>query len=498
MDAALRSGRLCPGAALLLATISGCEAIDPTNINNPITTDDDLARAVEPTKSLLPGLRAQFARMTSAYVTAGDVISDNYSVHGTGLHSGLDNPGGITPAMLNSSGTSATGLYWNTQELRALSDFVIDVVAPEDTLKLAVHLAEAHYYRGMAFLTLGELFESAPHEEDGMPQSYRESLLRALRDFEEALPLGPRVSAATARAHRLLGDEAAAVADAERALAAEPDLLAYAEYDALYLQNTPYQFLVQRALQEMQPLPRLDFLDPKYTTRSAGIPVAKAEEMHLIVAEAALAAGDVQRGRERIAQAIEAASARDRISFKDQDERRNGDLTLRPRSPDMMVRADPESPFRAGLVLERPGVDLEVPHISATSLDADSVRMIGDLDGAWHALWLARQEIMFLEGRRLADLGIRLPVMLREIEQNPHMEDGDPGTQVVVPSWIPSGRGVIDAYAPLAVYDGDGADAQPLTREITVTVDLNRLLARSDASPFLRANLSGADRPRPH
>jgi hypothetical protein len=50
-----------------------------------------------------------------------------------------------------------------------------------------------------------------------------------------------------------------------------------------------------------------------------------------------------------------------------------------------------------------------------------------DEEALLHALHLARQEILFLEGRRMSDLGIRIPIMLREIDQNDNMNEGDPG-----------------------------------------------------------------------
>ena len=125
-----RSGRFTAAALLAAAAVAGCDAINPTQVNNPTTTDADLAEATNPTEALLPGLRAQFARMINAYVVATEVISDNYSVHGTGLNQTMDEPGTVTPDIFNGTGTSASGVYWNVQELRALADFVIDEIAP--------------------------------------------------------------------------------------------------------------------------------------------------------------------------------------------------------------------------------------------------------------------------------------------------------------------------------------------------------------------------------
>ena len=476
------------GAALgLLAVLAAgaCDAIDPTSVNNPTTTDDDLSQAKNPTEALMPGLRAQFARMINAYVVATSVISDDYSIHGTGIVVDMDEPHLVTPDLVNSTGTSASGAYWNVQELRALGDFVIDVIIPDDPDPDPEHVAEARYYRGMAYLTLGEIFSHAPHEEDGQAQPASVALDKAVADLQSATAFGPQTQAALARTHRLLGDAAAATAAATSALGGAPDLLFAPEYDGAFLANTSVFFLVLRALQEMQPLPRLDFLDPKYTERGSPIAIAKAEEMHLILAEAALAGGDLAAARTGLANAIKVAGTRGTVSFDEIDERRNADLSLRPRSSGIMIRADSDSPYRAGLVKDRPADGLEVPSVSATSLDADSVAGLESADELWHALWLARQEIMLLEGRRLADLGITLPMMRREIDLNPNIADGDPGTVAIVPAYIPqTPRYAMDIYSPVEIYDGTGPDAQLLVTEVTMQVDMNRVLVRNNASPF--------------
>ncbi len=481
----LRRGRLAVAAVLLgILAAGGCDAIDPTRVNNPTTTDEDLARATNPTEALLPGLRAQFARLTNAYVVA-EVVTDNYSIHGTGIIQTLDAPDEITPDIMNSTGTSANGVYWNVQELRALADFVIDEIAPNDAAAPPALVAEAHYYRGMAYLTMGEVFSFVPLEEDGAPQPSDVALGRAVTDLQAAASFGPQANAALARAYRLQGDAGGAAAAANAVLSADGEFLFAPPYDAGSITNTPVAFLVLRALQEMQPLPRLDFLDPKYTARDAAIPIAKAEEMHLILAEIALAASDLVGARGQLAGAIRLAGTRGTVSFDDIDERRNADLSLRPRNSGILVRADADSPYRAGLVLDRPGEGLTIPNVSGTSLDADSVSALSEASDLWHSLWLARQEILFLEGRRLADLGIKLPMMLREIDQNPNISEGGPGTTPVVPGFVPSApQYAMDVYSPVELYDGDGPDAALLRTMVTIGVDMNRMLVQNNASPF--------------
>jgi tetratricopeptide (TPR) repeat protein len=488
----LRSSRPCSIrcgvmlAVVMLAGVSGCDFLDPTEVENPRTTEEDLADAQEPTAALLPGLRAQFARAIGAVVTISAVVSDDYSIQGTGLNKELDEPGAVSPTLMDATGS--TGAYWNLQELRALSNFVLDDIVPGDDTATPEQIAEAEYYRGMAFLMLGENFTGAVLEQDQPIVTPAELLARAVSSLEASVAAASGdfalpARAALARAHRAAGSAAEAQAAAQQVLGADPEFLFAQGYDQQSVDNGPHDFLVQRALQEMQPLPRLDFLDPKYTTEDSDIPVAKAEEMHLILAEAAFAAGDWAGGRDRIAQAIDLAHSRATTSFNDNDLRRNADLTIRPRDGAILVRASPDAPFRAGLVLDRPG-PLATPHISGTSLDADSIRglPIGGQEDLLHALYLARQEILFLEGRRLNDLGIRLPIMLREVDTNTSIADGDPGTVGTVPSYVPQ-RDAIDLFTPSSPYSGSNPPVLQTDR-VTIGVDMNRMLAENRSSPF--------------
>lgn len=484
--------RSVPLVALVALAPAGCDFLDPTNVDNPRTTAEDLAEALEPTRALLPGLRAQFARAIGSTITLTEVVSDNYSIHGTGLNSAYDFPRDLRPQTVNST-SNATGLYWNAQELRALADFVLDDIIPEDENATAEEIAEARYYRGMAFLILGENMAGAPIEADGAVQTPDVLLGMAVTELQAAAgtetDIGLAAIAALARAHRWQGDETAASTRAQQLLDADPDFVLLQEYDRTSISNPPFAFLVSRALREMQPLPRLDFLDPKYIDFEAGIPVAKAEEMHLILAEADMAQGAWATGRDHLANAIETALARGTTDFDDDDPRMDATFVVRPRDEEILVAASPDAEHRAGLVLERPGV-IPVPTISGTSLDPDSIRGIPvtNEDALLHALYLARQEILFLEGRRMADLGIRLPIMLREIETNPGVEAGGLGTEVVVPAYIPA-AGELDAYTPVSPYpEGTGAEdveVEPDVLLVDILHDLNAILVENRAAlPF--------------
>lgn len=461
--------------------LAGCDTLDPTEVENPRTTDEDLAQAERPTEALLDGLRAQFARALGATVVTTEFASDNFSIHGTGLGGNdLDFPGSLTPNLGVLNSTAQTGMYWNTQELRATADFVLNDIAPNDENATPAQVAEARYFRGMAFLLQGENFVALPTAEDEEPVPAATLLSNAQSDFSNALnqvgaesDLAVRLNAALARTHRALGNVDQAESFAQDALAAGgSDFLVDQPYDANNLDNAPHDFLVQRSLQEMQPLPRLDFLDPKYTAENSPIPVASAEEMKLILAEVALANDNPSEAKSQLEEVISLASSRPRTTFTDNDERLNNALNKRPDTSAIQIRFEPEAPLVDDLVLNRPGV-VETPTVSGTHVTAAQVNGASGTD-LERLLYLVRQEVLLLEGHRLHDLGIRLPMMLREIETNPNISMGDTGTEAAVPSWIPSGK-EMDEYTPSVLYE-NGDSGALTTTEVTMLHDMNRAI----------------------
>ncbi len=481
-----RTGPVMVATLLLTVLLAGCDTLDFTEVTNPNTTTDDLARAAEPTRALLPGVRAQMARGVRAVVQTTDMVSDNFEIAFTNVGGELSDPYALNPEGPSFNSTGAIGAYWNLQELRALGDFLIDSIAPQDENSTDQQLAEARFYRGMAFLMQGENFVGVPTGADRDPAPAAELLALALDDFTATTnlvdpagaPAGLPVAAlaALARTHRALGNAGEARTFAQQALAQDPDFVWLQGYAASEIEN-PFP----NDTRAFQPLPRLDFLDPKYVERDSPIPVVKAEEMHLILAEVAMSEGDYATAAEEIRSAILLAETRPRTSFTDQDNRGNPDLTIRPRDAAILVRADADSPYRAGLVLTRPG-SVTVPAISGTSLDADSVAALAAPEDVRHAFWLARQEMLFLEGRRLHDLGVLMPVMQREIDASPAISNGDAETRPVIPSYIP--EDVMDGFLPRSPYLDERNGGELATDQITIEVDMNRILAMEGVSKF--------------
>src|SRR5690606_17475874 len=200
----------------------------------------------------------------------------------------------------------------------------------------------------------GENFIAVPRGPDLEPTPYAELLQLAIDEFTAAQPLAGdaelpsdaplslALEAALARAYRAMGDPTGAETHAAAALGMSATVVVNQEYSAGEIEN-PFS----TETRQYQPLPRLDFLDPKYTTRDAPIAVSKAEEMHLIQAEIDMAAGDYDLAAAHVADAILLALTRPTASFNDNDARANGDLSQRPNTTDILVAAEEGAPLRA-------------------------------------------------------------------------------------------------------------------------------------------------------
>jgi len=457
------------GALVLALTFGACDFVDPTNVRNPQTTEESLREGgTGATRPFLNGVMFRYSDAVEDLAYYTDVVSDNYDNIGTFISPQTDLPRSILASDLTLDHPTS-GPYFEVQELRALADFALSGVIPNDTEATDEQRAEATFYRGMANLLAAENFVAVPVIEDGPAVNGAQLVQLAVDDFTAALGISQhqdfpiRIHLALARAHRLAGNKAAAAAEADLALAGSANFVFPAQFDAENNLNNANTFAVSRATNDVQPLPRLDFLDPKYTSNAAPIASIKMEEAHLILAEVALSNGDNVSAARSLADAINLAKSRPVTTFLDRDSRRG-------RPTGGTVQASPTAPAFGGLILRRSGSQVPVPTISSTSLDAAAVAALSDPAQILRTLYLARQEIFFFEGRRMSDLGIRLPVMQREINTNNQINPGDSATLVQVPAYIPA---------------GDGLDSFTISGSNTIiAVDMNQVLADNRVSPF--------------
>ncbi|NNE45532.1 MAG: hypothetical protein HKN37_02600 [Rhodothermales bacterium] len=255
--------------ALLCILGIRCDFLNPGKTDNPRTTIEELAASDDPTKALLPGLRRLFASALSATVLTTEYVSDNVASTDV-VHPDYPRDIRSTSFLIGGDG-EGTDIYWNLQELRGLCDFVLDEVAPAYAGAEDLDLAEAHYYRGMAYLILGENFVAVPTGVDEIPVKSRQLLERAVADLVEGRRLGFVVpsTAALARASRASGNADAAAQFANEALVAGgTDFLFFQEFDRTSIRNeVAWHLAIQ--LQTMQPLPPTGLPGPEVFRRGA-------------------------------------------------------------------------------------------------------------------------------------------------------------------------------------------------------------------------------------
>lgn len=456
--------------------VSACELIDPTDVVNPDITQEKLFEdATGGAQPLLTGLEYAFAEAIGKTVYFTEAVSDNYDNTSTYLSTVLDKPRDITPN--DQYLGDDREIYFKLQTIRALADFGLSTVLPADDNSTDYDEARTLFFKGMAILMLCENFQAFPLAENGSMVRSETAIQNAISALESAYQLHPaeehaiNCKYALARAYRIAKDKAKAVQSCNEALGLDPAYVLYAEFDPINLFNEMTRFIVTRPQNDLQPLPRLDFLDPKFNDRAGGspIPVLKAEEAYLILSEASLSNGDLSSAKNYLIEAIQLAGSRETSDFMDNDPRKN-----RPSNPGYKVKADAAAEEVEGLILERNGNTVTTHPVSFTSLTPDDINMLQSEEGIFRALYLIRQEIFFAEGRRMSDLGIRLPVMQRQFEANPNIHLGDYGTEIFVPNYIPE-TDEMDAYT---VDDANGV--------VTIMHDMNKILAanRTTVSPF--------------
>ncbi|MDX2127879.1 MAG: hypothetical protein SFU91_02445 [Chloroherpetonaceae bacterium] len=473
---------------------------NPTDIINPTITDESLQRFPGGSANqVLQGVRTTFSTAVGNIVLYNAYVSDEYVNISTFLSPSADNP-----RLITSDDLSLPGSYSGLQNLKANAEFAITQVPLDNTLNANQRInatAQARFFRGMALLMLAENFANVPVTVGGSGLTSNQLAQEAINDFNLALPgLGlpavlPSGSPASlamnqtacrlalARSHRLRGtlDSAIFYANAALSSAGSTNYVYRALFDAQTNNNGVVPFLVTRTTRDLQPLPRLDFLDPKYTAIDSPIPVLKIEEAHLILAEAAIANGNFTDARTSLRNAVNAARRADSLVGFNSANTRLAVAAVggnRPRSNTLSVRADANSPAIPNLIPTRPGLVTVFP-TSFTSIRTSDIDALAETEEEFlRTLFLLRQEIFFLEGRRIADLGIRLPVWRRQLDVNPY-GSGVGFDLSVVPDYIPGfanfnpGTHDMDAF----IVSGN---------VVTCSVDMNRVLATNRAYSLRR------------
>lgn len=464
---------------------AGCDLLDPSNVTNPDTTEDSILDLPAVAGPWLNGLERQTALVYNEIVVPAEISTDNYA----NTNNFYLNDDAL--AFISDKDQSIEDLQFALGDLRESAIFGFTTVREQDENTTNDQLAEFHFFKGLAHLLSGMYFKSLPAENNGPPVSSAEQLQLAVSEFDEALGLSTGgdkevgYHLGKARAYYYLGDKANAVAAADAAIAADgnDDYVRFAKYDGANNltadDNTAQSALFGRASDDLQPLPRLDFLDPKYTSfRKTGddeddIPILKIEEAYLIKAEASVADGNVGAAQQTLTSLLGVVAARPLFTLVDSNERRSETTPgSRPASDGWQIKASPQDEFRTGLTLTRnnPNAEIQVPIISGTSVDAAMISAANSVDAALELVYLMRQEIFMAEGIRAADLGIKWPVHENEALFNGDVTAED--RQPIIPSFLP--RNSMDTFS-----------IDFTAQEVVIDVNMNRVLVENkSALPF--------------
>ena len=444
----------------LFTVAFSCDEVDPTrDIENPNLLLDNVIGSPSSTASWLVGLERQLAIVHNGLINISELGSDNYVNTQTFFNQQFDD--------LNFSYQDAdvNTAQFRIADLRQSAIIGRELIFPADPDASPEEEAELLFYSGYAKLLAGEYFVSLPLEPQTAPVSSTENLQAALTDFLAAETIDPDNAGykiAMARTYRALGDQANAELKAGEALALDDDFTRFGRFDGSNgPDNDHADALFQRGnFDDLQPLPRLDFLDPKYFVvgdEESPVYYVKAEEAYLILAEGDLASGDLGAAQVHMDDLLTLVASRTVTMLNDAIEGRAD----RPNTEAFTVRASAEDSLRSNLVLDRQAGEIPVHVISGTSVTSGIVNSVTTIDQGVELLYLLRQEIFISEGRRFVDLGFKMPVS--EVEQLANSLVSATDIEEFVPGFIP------DNMDEFTIDDA--------TSEVTISVNMNKVIS---------------------
>lgn len=462
--------------------LEACDLVDGTEVENPNLPLSEALGQPNVATSWVNGLNEQLASTYNNFAPTAELATDNYVNLETFFNQNVD---GGTYRDIDDDFDDAQN---EIAILREGAEFGLKTVLENDPDAVGTELeAEMHFHKGVANLLAGELFTALPPDGAAATAGPSTFFNTAVQDFQNALSVdstnvGYRIL--LARSLYNLGNQSEAVAAAQQAITDDSGdpFVRFVEFDGVNGPSNTLQDAVSDRgnFDDFQPLPRLDFLDPKYESRGdveKNIPIAKIEEAHLIIAEAQLADGNLIGARQTMKDVVALiGSSRPLEAFDEGAEDRGFEeeaKTNRPNSSSFVVRSDSSELFRSGLVLDRTSSTM-VPPISGTSVTDSIIDNALTNDELLTVLYLMRQEIFFGEGRRIFDLGIRWPVSETEALTNDNIQDSD--RQATIPGYLSP----ITDTAP----DMDAFTANFDTFEVTINTDYNKVIALQRGNRF--------------
>lgn len=456
-------------------TLNSCELLQPDDIINPNVDENTFLNSSNAMQAWVNGTNSSFAESIGSYCELMEIMSDNYFNNYSQSSKVFD-----IPKILYTD-LDVTNLQRYIGTMRESADYGINVVAPVDAKTKKSDLFNLYYIKAYSYILAGEYFRALPDEDGGDVKTWDVQLKTAVEVLNKALEYVETdedrafIHTLKARVYYRLGDEPNAVNESQTALSFSGDFVKQVQFDGV--NNILNSIQTATWGTWFQPLPRLDFLDPKYfkltSTEERPINIGKAEEDYLILAEAALADNDIDGAKDYMKQLLTLVKSRPvQTDLNDQLEGRfNGGYKHYPNSSEYVVAASEGEEYRSGLVLDRQAPHLiSVPYISGTSVSEAMINETSGVDETLELLYLMRQEIFFAEGRRVADLGIKLPVCEVEAANTPSAQ---PYMEALIPSFIPLNQGM------------DDFTMDETTKKVTIRYNMNKIIVENKSSEYV-------------
>ncbi|GHU62293.1 hypothetical protein FACS1894123_02980 [Bacteroidia bacterium] len=471
----IRPALLCL-SGILLAGLNSCELIQPKDIVNPNVDAGSFLDSYDAMAPWRNGVEREFALTVGSFVELTELVSDNYFNNYSQSSKVFDIP------QIEYHDTDVAGLQRRLARLREVAVYGIEKVAPADPKTNADDLFSLQLAKAYSYLLAGEYFTGLPMTPKGEVKDWKAQLNQAITEFKSLfsnqLPVedASTLNVLIARAYYRLGDKTNAVDYAEKALNLSRDFVKTVKFDGLNGTNNAMQAGVYGITPAFQPLPRLDFLDPKYAltrpNEQRPIVIAKAEEAYLIQAEALIAEEKPEDSRALLKTLLALVTSRPEYTVDESNETRTGSYKKTYPKSDYTVAASASDPQRSGLVRTRgiSGALVAVPCISGTSVEAAMIDNASTIDDLLELCYLMRQEIFFSEGRRMSDLGIRFPVAFSEASVNPSASGF---TSAQIPSFIPLSQ------------DMDAFEVDAATKTVVIKHNMNHVIVTNKTSEYV-------------
>jgi hypothetical protein len=261
-------------AGVLGYGLAACDLFDPSNVQNPNVLTGGFLDLENSTEFWLDGLERQMTIALNndaldtgdGYITTAEIASDNYLNTQTFFNQFMDN------LVIDYTDDDIEAALFSLADLRESAEFGISNIVPSDPEADQDDVAEIWFFKGMAHLITGELFHLAPADSAGPVVTAAEQFQLSIDALTQAINgttddvVRTGYHIARARAYRMLGDRVNARSDAESAIALNSEYVRFTVHDFTNGPNNDIQDAIfdRGTFDDLQPLPRLDFLDPKY------------------------------------------------------------------------------------------------------------------------------------------------------------------------------------------------------------------------------------------